>query len=378
MALTVSEQMQRRKQQKFRRELERDLSRFSSTNLAAYLERTFGFHTERPNAQDFVEMAMASKFGVGNCLSQGGVGFFLETCLIVFNRLFEHQVLKDKKPEPWGAYYKALTDISDLWNATFLFDIDAKLYPHVSQVRLDDLIWADDISPYLFLDGRTRAFGFVIVPLPAMSLEDFIDYGQPYIHDWDAEVRRTFDNGRAARLKLVEFDTGPMNYISAAIVIFGTVDKLVHSLPDRARHQVSSHPRKLASGNTTVVRSYNRRTPLRLVVNNRSLTDHIVYAVRDHAGFVRYFGEGKSDRWQHVNSGASHNWKINEHFFTKGPLDVQILQRGLTKSEALSIEKLLIRGHSGSDLWNVKDYEPFVPEAEPGITDEEIQKFLSE
>lgn len=377
MALTVSQQMLKRKQQKFRRELQRDLSQFSSANLAAYLDRTFEFHTERPKAQDFVEMAMASKFGIGNCLSEGGVGFLLETCLIAFNRLFEHQMLKDKEPEPWGAYHKALTDISELWNATFFFDIDSKLYPHVSHVGLDDLIWADDISPYLFLDRQTQAFGFAVIPLPAMSLEEFIDYGEPHVNNWDADVRDTFDSGRKARLKLIEFETGPMEYISGVIVIFGTVDKLVHSLPDRAKHQVSAHPRRLASGNTTVVRAHKRRTPLRLVVNNRSLTDHIVYVVKDHAGSVRYFGEGKSDRWQHVNSGASHNWKINEHFFTKGPLDVEILQRGLTKSEALSIEKMLIRGHSGLDLWNVKDYEPSVTEAEQTITEEEIQELLS-
>ncbi|MEC7762649.1 MAG: hypothetical protein VX874_12150 [Pseudomonadota bacterium] len=96
---------------------------------------------------------------------------------------------------------------------------------------------SDDTSPYLCLDERTRAFAAVILPLPAMLLEGFMDYGEPHIHDWDAGVRRTFNNGRVARLKLIEFDTGPMNCISGVMVIFGTLDKLVHSLPGRARHK---------------------------------------------------------------------------------------------------------------------------------------------
>ena len=40
-------------------------------------------------------------------------------------------------------------------------------------------------------------------------------------------------------------------------------------------------------------------------------------------------GDGKRERPKHVNSGASHNWKINEHYFTS-----QILSGldGLTSS----------------------------------------------
>ena len=54
-------------------------------------------------------------------------------------------------------------------------------------------------------------------------------------------------------------------------------------------------------------------------------------------------GDGKRERPKHVNSGASHNWKINEHYFTKGEMTVEILHDDLTKSEALAIEQMLIK-----------------------------------
>ncbi|MDA9790651.1 hypothetical protein N9B86_04215, partial [Planktomarina temperata] len=105
------------------------------------------------------------------------------------------------------------------------------------------------------------------------------------------------------------------------------------------------------------------------------LTDHVVYSVTDHAGDVRYIGEGKRERPKHVNSGASHNWKINEHYFTKGEMTVEILHEGLTKSEALAIEQMLIKKSSGTGLWNVRDYEPFTGDLDRGISLQEIQDF---
>lgn len=108
-------------------------------------------------------------------------------------------------------------------------------------------------------------------------------------------------------------------------------------------------------------------------MNNRALTDHIVYEVQDADGTIRYFGEGKSDRWKHVNSGVSHNRKINEHFFIRGEMTVKVVHEGLTKSEALSIERLLIRSARGQNLWNVKDYEPFRPLSERTMSGQEIE-----
>ena len=109
--------------------------------------------------------------------------------------------------------------------------------------------------------------------------------------------------------------------------------------------------------------------------SSRELTDHVVYSVTDHVGDVRYIGEGKQERPKHVNSGASHNWKINEHYFTKGEMTVAILHDGLTKSEALAIEQMLIKKSSGTGLWNVRDYEPLTGDFDRCISFKEIQDF---
>jgi len=109
------------------------------------------------------------------------------------------------------------------------------------------------------------------------------------------------------------------------------------------------------------------------VKSSGQLTDHVVYSVTDHAGDVRYIGEGKRDRPKHVNSGASHNWKINEHYFTKGEMIVKIVYEGLTKSEALAMEQMLIKKSSGTGLWNVKDYEPFTNDTDRSMSVQDIQ-----
>lgn len=376
MALTVSEQMQRRKQQKFRRDFGRVLSSKPAATLDKFIDRVFDLHSNRPTADAFMDMVMASKFGTGNSLSEGGVGFLLETCLKVFNEVQRTKSFSEADLQPWGSYYAGKYDSNDVWISSFLFEFDAKLWPHVTELGVEELVWAQDISPYLFLDKATQAFGFVIVPQPPMTVEEYTNYGSPQITDWAVMVEKQLQKSSTPGFTIFDFNTGPMEYISAVQVVFGTVDKLIKSLPDRVRHNVSPHDRKLSSGKVTKVRAHKRNTPLRLVVNNQVLTDHIVYSVKDHHGQIRYFGEGKRDRWQHVNSGASHNRKINEHYFTKGQMEIEILRTGLTKSEALSIEKFLIRQNSNAKLWNIKDYEPFNKDFDQAMSGQEIQGFF--
>ena len=95
----------------------------------------------------------------------------------------------------------------------------------------------------------------------------------------------------------------------------------------------------------------------------------------DHAEDVRYMGEGKRERPKHVNLGASHNRKVNEHYFTKGEVNMEILHEGLTKSEALAIEQILIKKSSGTNLWNVRDCETLTGDFNRGISLKEIQDF---
>ena len=114
-----------------------------------------------------------------------------------------------------------------------------------------------------------------------------------------------------------------------------------------------------------MVRPHERRSPGRLAARAGNLDEvgHVAFHASDLGGTLRYFGEGGVGRPAHVNSGVSHNFKLNEHFFTRGPMRVEAFVRGLSKDEALAVERLCIRGHTASALWNVKDYEP---RTEPG------------
>lgn len=373
MALLVSEQMKKRREQKFRRELTRALSVVPAKNLNGFFSGVFDDFDSKPSPDDFVEMTIASKFGTGNAVSHSSSGFLLESSLKVFAEANNSGSLPRGKVQPWGSRHSVMFDKSDCWNAAFLLEADAKLLPHAHKIHATDLFWAVKISPYLFLDRETHAFGFVIIPMSAMTLDEFKAYGSEELDGWEEGVESRFLKQGFCRYQIPGFDTGPMEYISPVHVKFGPVDKLIQLLPDRKRHEVSSHSRTYQSGKVTTVQAHRRKNPLRLVVNNRALTDHIVYEVQDADGTIRYIGEGKSDRWKHVNSGVSHNRKINQHFFTRGEMTVKVVLEGLTKSEALSIERLLIRSAHGHNLWNVKDYEPFRPENELTMTEQEIE-----
>jgi hypothetical protein len=374
MVITVSEQMQQRKKIKFKRELKRTLSTFSGAGLNEYLAKIFVPSAVKPTADQFIEMSLASKFGAGNAINSGGVEFLLESCISAFNHAIANQT---PSRNPWGGYSCLIEEKAPWSNGYFYIEIDETLFPFVQKIETDDLVFADEISPYLFLDKETRAFGFIIVPQPPMRLEEFKEWGKVEgVHGIDGDlVERKLSEGGYAQYQLVDFDTGPMEYISAIKVLFGTVDKLIQSLPDRDNHNVTSHSRQLSSGKTTTVKAHQRKTPLRLMASSGELTDHVVYSVTDHAGDLRYIGEGKRNRPKHVNSGASHNWKINEHYFTKGDMTVEILHDGLTKSEALAMEQMLIKKSSGTGLWNVRDYEPFTVDFERSISLQEIQDF---
>lgn len=285
----------------------RTLSSIPAEQLNEFVNRIFDYHTYKPTADHFMSMVIASKFGIGNSVAEGGVAFTLETCVLAFNMMLKSNRFSETGRLGFGSYHAAQYDHNEIWNATFFFSVDENLYEHTTEFEVDDLYWAEDVSQYLFLDKITKAFGFVIIPQPPMTVEEFKQYGTPYSSRWADSVDQSFEKAGFAQFNFPNFSTGSMEYISAIQIVFGTVDKLVQHLPDRAQHNVSSHNRNLQSGKITSVRAYKRNKPLRLVVDNRHLANHIVYAAKDHSGQIRYVGEGKSDRHRHVNSGASHN-----------------------------------------------------------------------
>jgi hypothetical protein len=378
MALTAHQELQRRKQQKFRRELERAVTNMPPHKMGNLAQLIFQDYPHKPSLSSLVQMVMTSKFGgEGNAISDGGTGCMLGSVVRALNNLRSTGKLTEQDESSWGTYFLARGDVNEVFNGLFLFDLDKSLMNDWHSLDANDFEWAADISPYLFLDSETQAFGFVIVPQPSFAMADMASvFDEAGI---DPVGLEQFKKRLRARLLLPRpgFDSGHMDYVSMVAATFGTTDKLIASLPDRQRHDVRAHTRTYQSGVVVQIPPQKRRNPLRLVVQNDLLKDHIVYLVKDADGQVRYIGEGKSDRWKHVNSGVSHNFKINEHRFIRGEMDVVVLYQGLTKTEALSIEKALLKKHVGAGLWNTKDYEPFFEDDGRFITDQEIEEYLS-
>jgi len=225
----------------------------------------------------------------------------------------------------------------------------------------------------LFLEKDSNAYGFLLIPLPtvtAQEAENWMEGGNL----WNEEIlwkTKGFPSWSPNEV----FSTGSLEQITPFVFYFGTLEELVDVIPQREKHDVSGHFRQLQSGKVVSVRGHKKRKPIRSKVITDDITDKIVYRVYDHQENLRYIGEGKPDRHLHVNSGASHNVKINEHFFLHGEMKVEIIKEGLSKIEALAFEKMLLNQAIGMGLWNKKDYEPFEDFSMKGFTDEEVRDY---
>jgi hypothetical protein len=130
---------------------------------------------------------------------------------------------------------------------------------------------------------------------------------------------------------------------------------------DRLPSQIrETHPnRGWIDKNGKVIPPHSKRNPRRRLKSRDLLNDkiHVVYIARDKDGVIRYIGEGERSRPSHVNSGISHVYNLNREHFSGRNMEVEIFSEKLTKIEALTIEKLLLKKYFGCGLWNTKDYE---------------------
>jgi hypothetical protein len=249
----------------------------------------------------------------------------------------------------------------------------------IGNLNASDYQQAVTISPYLFLDKSTNAFGFVVIPY-VLSHDEVLAWRQERMGElvdapkannfWQVEEPPTWKPSK-------DFSSGKLEYTSGFQFIFGSIDSLVEHLPDIEKVSVREYSAK-RGGKETVIRSYTKRKPIRRYKIQDKVSNHIVYKVYDCDDRLRYIGEGLPNRPEHVNSGASHNRKINEHYFLKGEMRVEQIAEGLTKSEALAIERLLLNQSREHDLWNVKDYEPFSNNDDKRLSDEEVMEMLSD
>ena len=321
-----------------------------------------------PNPSEFVKMISSARFGGQNYWSSAAQGF--KGTFRVINNIwpkFQQNLDMFDDDEPIGFSYIEQTFIGYLLHYVHFFP---KLRRYLKTINPSDFKQVKEISSYLFLEKESNAYGFLIFPLPMFSsteAETFLEGSNLWNEEGVPWKIKPFPTWEPNHL----FTTEPLEYIAPFVFYFGTLEELIEVLPQREKLDVSGHFRHLKSGKTVPVRSHKKRKPIKAKAVKDDIINKIVYCVYDKENDLRYIGEGEPDRYLHVNSGVSHNKKINEHFFIHGEMRVEILKEGLSKVEALAFEKMLLNQSREKGLWNKKDYEPF-EDSLKGFTDEEV------
>ena len=371
MALPLSVKRQQDKKKKFEKELVNFLKQVPARFLKDELQRAFHSSTP-PNASEFVKIVSSAKFGGGNFWTAGATGPKLITALV--NSMWpKHQSLLDdfSKDESIGWAVLQPTFVGHLMHYIHFFPT---LAPHIENINPDEYRHAREISQFLFLEKEANLYGFLLLPLPTVNAHEAEQFLQK-ANVWNPEKSWT-TTGFMNWTPNEAYSTGPLEYVSPFLFYFGTLEELAPQIPNRDELDVSGHFRRLQSGRVVPVRSHRKRKPIRSKAIVDEITNHIVYQVFDKDGILKYIGEGKPDRYLHVNSGVSHNKKINEHYFLHGEMNVEKIATDLSKSEALALERLLLNQMSGSDLWNIKDYEPYTDNLDKRFTDSEISDYI--
>ena len=312
-----------------------------------------------PTNQQVLEMAVSAKFGPGN-------PWLVNRDFTMEYMLDEYKLMiKIAKSTIDGTLEFSGFGVSDEWksanrlpeldlivignhthegwgNIYIEFALDEKLLPFLpDKFSFDDFIFNESLD--CWIDKESGQIGL------SFSFESMI-----LISDLRNRINRQITFGGTSLHKSNEHCT----FCTAILTTIERINKIrVLSESEKSFHGVREHERHLSSGKIVPIKEHKRSNRFGIEARKLNLDEvgHVVYVACDNDGVLRYIGEGKYGRPDHVNSGTSHNFKINEHFFKNGPMHIKIVADGLSKQECLAIEKLLIRKHAGVNLWNIKD-----------------------
>jgi predicted GIY-YIG superfamily endonuclease len=371
--MKFSEKRTLEKRKKFEKELRTELSKWDSAYLKNATTKLFHYLNAEGTSEHFVKFILSSKFGEAN--SYVAIGAWKEFVVDSFNQVWNPDQVSVNE---YGFRCSYVYRPSMYGHAFVDYAVDAKFSRLITNLSASDYKQAIGISPYLFLDTDTNAFGYVVIPY-VLSHDEVLEWRKERIGElldvpkantaWQVEEPPIWKPSS-------EFSSGKLEYTSGFQFIFGSLEALIQHLPEIEQVNVREYSAKRGS-KQTIVRSYTKRKPIRRSKIQNKLSNHIVYKVYDCDNNLRYIGEGLPNRPDHVFSGASHNPKINEHYFTKEkPMRVEIVATELTKSDALAMERLLLLKHRKDDLWNTKDYHPNADLNIKSITDETIFEMI--
>jgi hypothetical protein len=288
-------------------------------------DKIFRNFNNRPSDEFLIKMFIAGKFGGDDPLSLGGVDFALEYVFDEFNEMSE--IIR--KNDDWQNkvienYHVINRGQDEAWsNLFFSIFIDKDYAPFVSNLDKNEFIrFTDRESEFIHNATKSIIFSFAFIGILNRNNE-LIKHNNPKFSETDLKK-------------------------SSIIYHYG----IWITSPDvYAKIDINL---KTVENPNIMDAIYRKNKLLEAQVPWDGFDDHIVYTATDSDGVIRYVGEGRSDRYLHVNSGKSHNYKINEHFFLNGKMNVNIVSKGLTKPKTLAIEKFLIARNSKT-LWNIKD-----------------------
>jgi hypothetical protein len=362
---TLKIHLLKRKSEKFRREI----VEFSKNHGG--VSTIFKNEISLPTESQFEEICIAAKYGPLDPLFAGGEKFAIGHLIKTLNNavsaikvpddqwegpssgiLLDHKgkldirksgLLTDDGEDPPTGYFRS-TEPHAWANLIIQCLVSNSLVNHLGVLSPGDFQYHPEKK--LYLNTETSQYGFRILVdtlLPASEFPVNEDFPE---HTIDATKSRMKSN----------------EHFTLYTVQFGVLSDFDDLDDPTGEHGVKDHLRHLQTGKVVPVKKHQRKNPSRGFSRkyNHDQVSHVVYQAYDIDGVLRYIGEGTEGRPQHVNSGASHHWRLNHHFFLRGPMQVKIFASGLSKEEALAIEFLEIKKHSCESLWNVKDNE-FAP-----------------
>ncbi len=272
----------------------------------------------KPSSDEIAKMFISGKFGTEHPFKHVNTEFALEYAFDEFNEVFaliekdKDWIEKSSSIDNWNLFMRAQ---DEPWgNIVFSIWVDKVFAPFVSRLERDEFIPFTD-QPVELIHDQTRSIVFDFKYMGVLDKNNpFYLMNKEHINfsDTDMKGKTIFHYG-----------------IWIASADF---------------YDEFSNENNLK----------RRESLISVKVPWDGSSNYIVYTAKDSEGILRYVGEGKSDRYLHVNSGTSHNIKLNEHYFLKGKMNVEIVRESLTKPKALAVEKFLISRYRDT-LWNIRD-----------------------
>ena len=199
------------KRKKFEKKLRTELSKWGSAHLKKATANFVQYLNGEGTPEHFVRFILAAKFGEAN--SFVAIGAWKEFVVDSFNQAWSRDAVSVNE---YGFRSSTVYRPSGYGNAVLEYAVEDKFSHLITNINASDYCQANNISPYLFLDKNTNAFGFVVIPY-VLSHDEVLVWRQECIRElvdtpkannfWQVEEPPTWKPSK-------EFSSGKLEYTS--------------------------------------------------------------------------------------------------------------------------------------------------------------------